>query len=106
MARRTATKQSRRSRRGEMTAEARYECACGTSTPVDTALWRCPRCNGPLLLSRGTGLTRGQIRTDVASLWRYGAAIRVPGPRGTLGEGLTPLVPGEVNGRPVRFTLV
>src|SRR5260221_5547190 len=105
MARRAATKQSRRPRRGQMTAEARYECACGTTALVDTALWRCPHCNGPLLLSRGAGLTRTQIRADVASLWRYGAAIRVPGPRVTLGEGLTPLVPGEVDGCPVRFKL-
>ncbi len=87
-----------------------YECgACGATAPTTTPLWRCPSCNGPLLLSRGAGLTRAQIRGDDASLWRYASAIRAGQPDGgarvTLGEGLTPLVPGEVDGCPVRFKL-
>jgi threonine synthase len=87
-----------------------YQCAgCGATPAVDTALWRCPACGGPLLLSRGAGLTRAQIRPDVASLWRYGAAIRVAqsaaGARVSLGEGWTPLVAGAVDGCPVRFKL-
>jgi threonine synthase len=89
-----------------MTSDPVYECgACGTTAPVATPLWRCPACQGPLLLSRGAGLRRDQIRAELASLWRYGAAIRVPSPRVSLGEGLTPLVPGEVEGCPVLFKL-
>lgn len=82
---------------------------CGAKAPITEALWRCPSCQGPLLVSPGGGLTRDQIRTDVGSLWRYGAAIRVPqettGPKITLGEGWTPLIPGDVAGCPVRFKL-
>ena len=89
-----------------MTAETAYECgACGARAPVAEPLWRCPACRAPLLLSRGPGLARGGIRTELASLWRYGAALRVPGPRLSLGEGWTPLVPGDIDGCPVRFKL-
>jgi threonine synthase len=57
------------------------------------------------MLSAGTGLGRSQIRGELASLWRYGAAIRVAGPRISLGEGWTPLVPGTVDRCPVQFKL-
>jgi len=86
--------------------ETAYECrSCDARAPVTEPLWRCPACGAPLLLSPGAGFARGQIRVEVASMWRYGAAIRVPGPRVSLGEGLTPLVPGEIDGCPVRFKL-
>jgi len=41
------------------------------------------------------------IRGELRSLWRYGAALGVAEPRITLGEGWTPLVAGEWEGRPV-----
>ena len=83
-----------------------YECAgCGASAPTTEALWRCPSCRAPLMLSRGAGLRRDQIRSEIGSLWRYGAAIRVPGPLVSLGEGWTPLVPGEVDRCPIQFKL-
>src|SRR5258708_23722656 len=83
-----------------------YECAaCGARMPSTEPLWRCPRCNGPMMLTPGAGLRRDQIRADIASLWRYGAAIRVSGPTVSLGEGLTPLMPGEIAGCPVQFKL-
>jgi threonine synthase len=89
-----------------MSPKPRYECAaCGARPAAATPVWRCPTCQGPLLLSRGGGLRRDQIRAEHGSLWRYGAAIRVPGPRVTLGEGWTPLLAGEVEGCPVRFKL-
>jgi threonine synthase len=91
---------------GDPGPETTYECgACGARAPVTTPLWRCPACRAPLLLSRGRGLTRRQIRVEVASMWRYGAAIRVPDQRVSLGEGLTPLVPGAIDGCPVLFKL-
>jgi threonine synthase len=58
-----------------------------------------------MLLAPGAGLRRDQIHTDVASLWRYGSAIRVSGPTLSLGEGWTPLVPGEIDRCPVLFKL-
>ena len=83
-----------------------YECAsCGAVPSTEAALWRCPSCRAPLMLAHGTGLRRDQIRAEFGSLWRYGAAIRVPGPRISLGEGWTPLVPGTVDRCPVRFKL-
>jgi len=89
-----------------MSLDPLYECAgCGASAPTTEALWRCPACRAPLMLSRGNGLRRDQIRSEIASLWRYGAAIRVSGSPVSLGEGWTPLVPGEVDRCPVQFKL-
>lgn len=89
-----------------MSLDPVYECAgCGASAPTTEALWRCPSCRAPLMLSRGAGLRRDQIRSEIGSLWRYGAAIRVPGPLVSLGEGWTPLVPGEVDRCPIQFKL-
>jgi threonine synthase len=85
---------------------ATYDCQrCGARAPLSEALWRCPACEGPMRVSPGAGLTRSQIRSEIGSLWRYGAAIRVPGPLVTLGEGWTPLVPGTVESCPVHFKL-
>ncbi|MEJ0068219.1 MAG: threonine synthase [Pseudomonadota bacterium] len=89
-----------------MSTDPVYECAgCGASLSTGQALWRCPTCQGPIMLAPGTGLRPNQIRADIASLWRYGAAIRVSGPTVSLGEGWTPLVPGEVDRCPVLFKL-
>jgi threonine synthase len=89
-----------------MSPDPVYECGgCGATVATTEALWRCPTCRAPMLLSRGAGLRRDQIRSEIGSLWRYGAAIRVPGPRVSLGEGWTPLVPGEVDRCPVQFKL-
>jgi threonine synthase len=83
-----------------------YRCAgCGATPPTSPALWRCPSCQAPLMLAPGAGLRREQIRSELGSLWRYGAAIRVPGPLVSLGEGWTPLVPGTVDRLPVQFKL-
>lgn len=61
--------------------------------PIDTPLWRCPATGQPVNLTPGEGLDRDQIAASDFSLWRYGAAIRVPAEaRSSLGEGLTPLV--------------
>src|SRR5258708_6500428 len=89
-----------------MTDAVHYQCTiCAATAPVAEPLWRCPACQGPLTLSPGAGLRRDKIRSELGSLWRYGAAIRVPGPRVTLGEGWTPLIAGEVERCPVQFKL-
>lgn len=76
----------------------------GSRFPADEALWRAPDDGGPLELEPGTGIRRGDIDAEVRSLWRYGAAIRVPvEARTSLGEGWTPLLPGSWHGIAVRF---
>jgi threonine synthase len=58
----------------------------------------------PLALSPVPGLTPDQIDTSERSLWRYRAAIPVsPRHRVSLGEGFTPMLPLDWDGRRVHF---
>ena len=76
----------------------------GASWPADRALWRAPDDGGLLGLQPGRGLARDEIERSEPSLWRYRAAIRVDdGNRVSLGEGFTPLVGTEWDGRPLLF---
>jgi len=60
---------------------------------VDEALWRAPDDGEYVNLTPGRGLSRDEIEKGAHSLWRYRAALRLPGrPERTLGEGWTPLV--------------
>ncbi|MFF5264888.1 pyridoxal-phosphate dependent enzyme [Actinomadura viridis] len=60
----------------------------------------------PLALSPMPGLTPDRIDTGERSLWRYQAAIPVaPRHRVSLGEGFTPMLPLDWNGRRVHFKL-
>src|SRR6202142_3064311 len=85
---------------------ASYLCpACGTVVPADRRLWRCD-CGSHLNLAPGPGLTRGEIDTSEASLWRYRAALALGGPPAvSLGEGWTPLVTRDWDGAAIRFKL-
>jgi threonine synthase len=77
----------------------------GTTYPVDTARWRADS-GHHLNLAPGKGLRRADIDTSRRSVWRYARAIAVDDTHAvTLGEGWTPLIPGEWNGLPVRFKL-
>ena len=59
-------------------AIASYSCpACGQVLTADRPLWRC-ECGSHLNLSRGRGLTRGEIGFGEASLWRYASAVEIP----------------------------
>ena len=72
----------------------------GANWPADRALWRAPDDGGLLGLTPGRGLVRDEIERSETSLWRYRAAIRVEDAgRVSLGEGLTPLVETEWEGR-------
>ncbi|MDE0408152.1 MAG: pyridoxal-phosphate dependent enzyme [Alphaproteobacteria bacterium] len=76
----------------------------GATWPADQALWRAPDDDGLLGLAPGRGLARDEIERSEPSLWRYRAAIRVDnGNRVSLGEGLTPLVGTEWDGRRLLF---
>ena len=89
-----------------MTIVASYRCpACGSETPADRPLWRCP-CGSHLNLMPGSGLRRGEIEKGDPSLWRYRAALAVAAPpRVSLGEGWTPLVRRDWESVPVLFKL-
>ena len=86
--------------------QARYLCpGCGATLAADRPLWRCD-CGSHLNLAPGPGLSRGEIVSGGASLWRYRAALALSGPpRVSLGEGWTPLVTRDWDGAPIRFKL-
>ena len=84
---------------------ASFHCpACGRGFAAERLRWRCD-CGGPLDLAPGRGLSRRDIATGEASLWRYAAALALGPPRVTLGEGWTPLVRRDWQGVPVSFKL-
>ena len=78
---------------------------CGWSGSLVVTLWRCPACGGLLLLQSEVRIGRRTVHRDDPTLWRYAACLPVPRPARSLGEGMTPLVPGEFEGRPVLFKL-
>ncbi|MCX7623616.1 MAG: pyridoxal-phosphate dependent enzyme [Thermomicrobium sp.] len=78
---------------------------CGHLSPGDVAQWRCPRCGGVLAIDPPLRLDPAAIASDDPTLWRYAAVLPAARPRRTLGEGMTPLVAGELDGEPVWFKL-
>jgi threonine synthase len=86
-------------------AALQYCCPdCGRAYAVDRPRWRCD-CGGPLDLTPGPGLARGDIDGVEKSLWRYRAALGLRPPTVSLGEGWTPLVMRDWQGAPVHFKL-
>ena len=61
--------------------------------------WRCPSCGGSLDLADPPAFDPATIDDRDFSLWRYRAMLPVAR-RFSLGEGLTPLVPAELEGMP------
>jgi threonine synthase len=77
----------------------------GQTYPLTEARW-CADDGHYLNLAPGPGLRRGDIDGARRSVWRYAAALRVDsGQAVSLGEGWTPLVPGEWSGAPVLYKL-
>ena len=71
------------------------DATTGKTYPIDQPRW-CGDGGGYLNLTAGRGLTRGDIRKDRYSVWRYAAAIEVDEANAvSLGEGWTPLHSGE-----------
>ncbi len=87
-------------------AEPSFHCpACGRNIAADRPRWRCD-CGGPLHLAPGPGLSRHDIETGNASLWRYAAGLAMRGsPLVSLGEGWTPLVERRWDVAKVHFKL-
>jgi len=69
------------------------ECRA-SALPLD---WRCQSCGGSLDLVDLPAFDPASIRSEEFSLWRYRAMLPVER-RFSLGEGLTPLVPVELDG--------
>jgi threonine synthase len=70
----------------------------GTTWDVMQPRWRGEQ-GQPLLLTPLPGITRDDVVQGERSLWRYRRAMPLdPGSVISLGEGLTPLVPRQVNG--------
>ena len=77
----------------------------GRSYPLTEARW-CAEGGHYLNLAPAPGLTRPQIDASRRSVWRYAAALRVDVVHAvSLGEGWTPLVPGDWAGAPVLYKL-
>ncbi len=75
---------------------------CQQSYSVDQALWRC-RCGGLLDLEFQAGFDLEQIRRRPPSLWRYREALPIERDDSlvSFGEGFTPLLPVDFEGRKV-----
>ena len=73
--------------------------------PLTEKIWRSPS-GGPLMLTPLAGIRRHEIDQSLRSIWRYRASfpLRIEKPV-SLGEGCTPLIKSEYEGRPCRFKL-
>jgi threonine synthase len=77
----------------------------GALYPLDRPRWRGDS-GAHVNLGDAPGLARGGIDTSVSSLWRYRKALLVDAAGAvTMGEGWTPLVPGEWDGAQVLYKL-
>jgi threonine synthase len=77
----------------------------GRTYPIAEARW-CADNGHYLNLGPGHGLGRREIDTSRHSVWRYAKALLLGAEHAvSLGEGWTPLVPGDWGGAPVRFKL-
>jgi threonine synthase len=78
---------------------------CGERYPHDTDLYRCT-CGAAFEFASTPAFDRDAINASDTSIWRYRATLA---PRGvtpvTLGEGWTPLIGAQVDGRMIHFKL-
>ncbi|MRG71113.1 pyridoxal-phosphate dependent enzyme [Alphaproteobacteria bacterium HT1-32] len=88
-----------------MSRPAYIESSTGETFPLETPLWRAPS-GKPLMITPLPGITRSEIDTATRSIWRYRRALplEITEPV-SMGEGMTPLVPGRVPSGPVEFKL-
>jgi len=84
-----------------MTAARYVNPRTGAEWDTGTPLWRAPDDGGYVNLKPSPGFDAALIDPDDATLWRYGGNLRIDAPKLTLGEGWTPLLPSEWDGRPV-----
>jgi threonine synthase len=73
----------------------------GRAYPLDTPRW-CGDDGAPLMITDLPGIGRSDIDTGQRSIWRYRAAFPfAPATPISMGEGLTPLLPRQLDGMPV-----
>ena len=75
-----------------------FDPRSGERFPLEEPRW-CGNDAAPLMLDPMPGIERTQIETGTRSLWRYRAALPMPGVEPiTMGEGCTPLLPRRIDG--------
>ena len=85
-----------------------FKCSnCGTSQPLNLSGWNCPRCGGLLDLSAPLSVDPHKIDASERGIWRYRHTFPLPAHAEpvSLGEGGTPLVSADLDGRTVHFKL-
>ena len=84
-----------------------YVCeSCGRAEPLETEHWRCPACGSAFGIDGPNQLRPERIDPSAPGLWRYDHLLPVERAYAvSLGEGMTPLIPGKLAGRDVRFKL-
>jgi threonine synthase len=85
----------------------RYVCErCGHIEPLEAVVWRCPACGGAFGLDGAPLLDLTTLDPTDQTLWRYASTLPVArADAASLGEGMTPLVAGQLAGRPVWLKL-
>ncbi len=79
---------------------------CGALEQLDHAGWCCPRCGAVWVITGSDSLDPARLFPSERSLWRYEQVLPVSRADAvSLGEGMTPLIPGELSGHPVWFKL-
>lgn len=77
---------------------------CGQRVSLETGDWRCPACGGAFGLEGPNRLDPAGIDPDAPGIWRYASVLPVDRSYATaLREPMTPLITGELAGRPVWF---
>lgn len=88
-----------------MTTPCYIDPVSNETFPIDTTTWRAPS-GRPLMMTPLPGITRDQIDQSERSIWRYTEAMpmKVENPV-SMGEGCTPLHPGQYKGCACAFKL-
>ena len=81
-----------------------FKCTnCGRTQPLSFTGYRCPTCTGLLGLSEPPVFDSARVDASAPGIWRYRDTFDLPAeaPTITLGEGNTPLIPVDLDGRTI-----
>jgi len=85
-----------------------YRCSqCGLPYPAEGLPHQCPRCGGTFVLAEFSFPSDAETLQNLPGIWRYQRAFGLPkdAPVTYLGEGDTPLVVKEIQGKRLAFKL-